>query len=221
MMMLASTAGGYSVAAGNKAPVLGASGQSPFPANGWTTIISSSQDDASQSVSLPFTWTFNSTGYTAVFPGSNTYITFGAGSTQYASLSASNPSTNKIHLASADNSWQRVSRITSGTDFVRIRYEGNSSTGGTPGSPGIVYEATFFNPSKTNNENWVEILVGVQNRTSGGISGIYGPSSRLTGGTIRAGDAPVLANTSYVLVGNSTGTSWTVYTNYYVNGTGY
>jgi hypothetical protein len=43
----------------------------------------------------------------------------------------------------------------------------------------------------------------------------------LTGGTLGPSNRGVSANQSYVAVGNATGTSWTVYTGYYLAGTGY
>jgi len=222
MFFNASGGGSFAPVLGTKAPVLGASGQSPFPATGWTSLVTLSADDANLNVAFPFNFVFNNTTYTSCYPGSNTYITFGAGSSNYSLLSASNPATNKIHIVGADNSWQRVSSITDSVSnrFVRIRYEGNSSTSGTPGSPGIVYEATFFSSVFTGGVPAVELLIGTQNRGTAGISGIYSASALLTGGTIAASTG-VAANQSYVLVGNATGTTWTVYTGYYVGGTGY
>jgi len=216
--------GVYTLETGTKAPVLGAGAQSPFPASGWTSIISVSGDDANTVVSLPFTWTYNNTGYTNFFPNSNYYVTFGLGSTVFNSLSESNPALNKIFFAGADNSWQRVSTIVSGTDYRRLRWEGRASTSGTPGIPNMVYELTFFNPSLTGGNPWLELLVGVQargNNTVGVISGLYGQAAKLTGGDLGPSNRGVTANQSYVMVGNSTGTSWTVYTGYNVGGTGY
>jgi hypothetical protein len=216
---------GYTLVTGTKAPVLGTGGQNPFPASGWTSIISSSADDANTQVTLPFTWTFNNTGYTSFFPNSNDYITFGSGSNEYSGLSASVPALNKIHFAGADNSWQRVSSFTSGTNYKRLRWEGTASTSGSVGSPNMVYELTFFNPNLTNGVPWLELLTGQQARgttTAGIISGIYSASAKLTGGDL--GPFPnrgVAANQSYVMVGNSIGTTWTVYTGYSVGGTGY
>lgn len=213
---------GYTISLGTKSPVFGASGQSPFPASGWTSLVTSSQDDAFQTVSLPFTWNLNGTGYTSFYPGSNCYITFGAGSTNYGGLSASNPALDKIHIASSDSSWQRVSIYESGTDYKRLRFEGTDGTGGTPGSPTQVYEITFFNPALTGGNPWFELLVGLQGRgTTGAISGIYSSSALLTGGGLGPTNQGVSPNESYVCVGDATGTTWTVYTGYSVGGTDY
>jgi hypothetical protein len=211
---------GYTLSVGTKAPVLGASGQNPFPATNWTSIVSASADDTFTSVSLPFTWRYNNTGYTAFFPNSNFYITFGSGANDYSGLSASSPALNKIYFAGTDNSWQRVSSFTSGTDYKRLRFEGTASTGGSPGFPNMVYELTFFNPALTGNVPWLELLVGTQARV-GGISGLYSSSAILTGGSFIASNSNVAANQSYVMIGNSTGTSWTVYTGYRVGNTNY
>lgn len=211
----------YTLEIGTKAPVLGAGGQSPFPASGWTSRVSSSVDDAFLNIALPFIFTYNNVGYTNYFPGSNFYITFGAGSSVFSALSAGNPELEKIHISAADNSWQRVSTISSGTNFHRIRVEGTNSTSGTPGSPNLVYELTFFNPNLQSYQNWIELLVGVCVPRPGAISGIYGQRAQLSGGQMVSANASVSANQSYVLIGNSTGDSWTVYTGYNVGGTGY
>jgi hypothetical protein len=216
--------GVYTLEVGTKAPVLGAGAQSPFPAVGWTSIVSATADDANTNVSLPFAWNYNNTGYTSFFPNSNYYVTFGSGSNQFNSLSASSPALNKIYFAGADNSWQRVSSVTSSTNYTRLRWEGTSSTSGTPGAPNMVYELTFFNPSLTGGNPWLELLVGVQARGNNNatvISGLYSATAKLTGGDLGPSNRGVTANQSYVMVGDSTGTNWTVYTGYNVGGTGY
>lgn len=206
---------GYSIASGTKAPIFGAGGGT-YPPSGWTGLQNASADDASLSVALPFTWTINNTGYTSVFVGSNTYITFGSGSSTYSGLSASVPALNKIHLGAADNSFQRVSSFSVNTgsqSYVRIRYEGTASTSGTVGSPNIVYEATFFNPSFFGGKNVVEVLVGNHNRTTGQF-GVANTTTYYASGTIAA-------NQSYVFEGDSAGTLWTINTGFRVNGTDY
>ena len=214
----------YTITSGTKLPVLGVAGQSPFPANGWTSIASSSADDTFATVALGFTWVYNNANYTSFFPNSNYYITFGSGSTQFNALANNSPSINKIFFAGADNSWQRVSRISSGTDYLRLRFEGTAATSGTAGSPNMVYELTFFNPVNTANVPVFELLIGRQargNSSAGIISGLYSNTALLTGGTLGPSNRGVSANQSYVAVGNATGTSWTAYTGYYLAGTGY
>lgn len=210
--IIAAPSSDYTLTLGTKAPVHG-SGGGTYPPSGWTGIQNASVDDASLSVTIASAFTINSTDYTTVFVGSNTYITFGSGSSVYSALSFNTPALNKFHLGAADNSYQRVSHFTSGTDYTRIRYEGNGSTSGTVGSPGIVYEATFFNKSKTGGVPVLEVLFGNHNRTTG-QAGVASTSAYYATYTQSA-------NQSYVFVGNSTGTSWTIYTGYYMAGTGY
>ncbi|MCX5985102.1 MAG: hypothetical protein NTX54_01090 [Chloroflexi bacterium] len=197
---------------GTKAPVYGANGGAYPPTASWSGLFNSNADDANIAITIP-SFTIASTAYTTAYVGSNTYITFGTGSNNYSSLGASNPAYPKIMIGASDNSYQRLSSLASGTDFVRIRYEGNASTSGTAGSPNIVYEATFFDPAKTGGLPTVEVLFGAHGRASG-ITMIASASTSYVTFTI-------VANQSYVFVGNATGTSWTVYTGYYVSNTGY
>lgn len=201
---------GYTLTAGTKAPVFGANGGT-YPPSGWTGLQNASVDDSFVSGTIP-TFTINNTNYTTAYIGSNSYITFGSGSSVYSGLSASNPALNKIHLGAADNSYQRVSTL-NGTSFSRFRFEGTASTGGTVGSPNIVWEATFFNQTLTGSVPAVEILVGTHSRLSGQV-GIASTSAYYANFTLSQ-------NQSYVLIGNAAGTAWTVYTGYYFSGTGY
>jgi hypothetical protein len=203
---------GYTRVSVNKLPTLGTTGHPTYPPVGWTGRQNASADDTNLSVTIP-TFNISNLNYTAVFVGSNTYLTFGSGATNYSSLSGSVPAFNKIFVGAADNSYQRVSTISSGADYTRIRYEGAAATSGTLGSPSIVWEATFFDMSKTQNVPVVEILVGTHARTTGqfGIASTSAYYQQLT----------ISANTSYVFVGNATGTSWTIYQQQSMSGTGY
>lgn len=199
----------YAVVSGTRAPVYGA-GAGTYPPNAsWTGLFNSSADDAYLTISLPFTFSIAGTGYTTTYLGSNSYFTFGSGATNYSSLSASNPAYPKMMYGAADNSYQRVSMVTYGSDYVRTRYEGTAATSGTAGSPNIVAEITFFNPTRTSGTNVVELLVGTHSRT-GGVACVASSSSAYATYT-------VAANQSYVFVGNAAGTSWTIYTGYHVN----
>ena len=131
--------------------------------------------------------------------GSNSYITFGSGSTAFNSLSASNPPFPKFMFGSADNSYQRVSRFAFGTDYQRIRYEGTAATSGSVGSPNIVLEITLFNPNVMGGRNILELLVGNHSRLTG-LRMVASASTQYATYTLAQ-------NQSYVFEGNNTGTS--------------
>ena len=207
--------GPVSIASGTRTPTLGTGAQSPFPAAGWTALQSSSVDDASRFWSFGgVTFTINNTAYTGAYVGSNQYVTFGSGSSAYSSLSASNPPYNKIHVCGADNSMQRVS-YRNYTGFSRLRMEGRAATSGTPGSPNIVWEMTFVDPSLTPaGVQYVEVLVGTQLRTTG-QGGVASTNA------FYVNTARLAANTSYVFTGNATGTSWTASVGAHLDGVPY
>ena len=77
--------------------------------------LNASQDDNYIKLYIPWAVTFLGKSYATgdVYLGSNTYLTFGAGSVNFSSLSESNPPLPKIMIGSGDNSFQRV-RASSG-----------------------------------------------------------------------------------------------------------
>lgn len=210
---LSETLSGYTISTGTKLPVYGTGGGSYPPTGSWTGIQNASVDDGFLTITLPFTFYIAGGGYTTTYMGSNTYLTFSSGSSLYSGLSASNPALPKFMFGAADNSYQRVSTYASGSNYMRIRYEGNGSTSGTVGTPGITLEITLFNPSLFGNKNVLELLVGNHNRTNG-VANVANASTAYATYT-------QAANQSYVFEGNSDGTSWTIYTGYYVSGTDY
>ncbi len=133
----------------------------PLGIAGMTLIMEGSQDDANLQVSLPFSFPYYGVAR-LVFIGSNSYLSFGAGSSAFSGLSCTNPG-RALHVGSADNSWQRYYWIDNGNGSVRVRFEGTNSTSGTVGSPTIVWEATIYDDGK------IQVAVGSHNR-SGGIS---------------------------------------------------
>lgn len=194
---------------GTEAPLLGASSATNF--DGWTRIRDATADDAFIAVTAwPFTFTLDGTGYTSAFVGSNSYITFGNGSNVF-NVSASIPALPKIHFGSADNSYQRVyikSDVSSKQNQVmRIRYEGQNATSGAPGASNIIAEFAFFEPSP-NGEQIVELRVGEHAR----VSGLF----MIASATTSYASATISPNSSWVFIGNSTGTSWTLTSNRYM-----
>ena len=197
---------------GTRAPYFSAGGYSIFPPTGYTALQNASVDDGNVNFTTPFSIVINGTSYSTHYFGSNTYITWGSGSNNYSGLNATNPPFNKLMMGAADNSYQRVSTTTAGTSYTRVRYEGNGSTSGSVGSPGIVLEVTFFNPANYGGVPVIEVLVGNHNRTAG-VTGICTTNAFMLQWT-------TAFNTSYVLVGNATGTTWTRYLGY-INNSGY
>lgn len=199
--MMKTLAATYPSVQGYAAPVYG-TGAGTYPPTGWTGIQNASVDDGFLTIAIPFTFYMAGTGYTTTYLGSNSYITFGGGSSNYSGLSASNPAYPKLMFGASDNSYQRVSTLST-TNSLKIRYEGNGSTSGTLGSPGIVVELALFNPSLFyGNLNVIEMRVGVHNRT-GGVNMIANASTALLSYTLSQYQ-------SYVFIGNATGTSWKV-----------
>jgi hypothetical protein len=120
-------------------------------------------DDGYWSLSLPFIITYNGTSYNSVFIGTNGYITFGGGSTEYSNLSASNPALQKIMISAADNSAQRIFYGSAGSFPNRtyhVRWEGTNDFSGTLGSPNMVWEVTFYE----NAPSQIDIQIGVNAR---------------------------------------------------------
>lgn len=135
------------------------------------SAIQSNYDDYNIGITMPFTVSFLGLTYSTVYVGSNSYLTFGTGSSNYSGLSGSNPPYPAIQISSGDNSFQRVYYgygTNAGGAYV-IRYEGNGYTSGTPGSPGMVWEVWFRNGSTQ-----IDIHVGVNNK---GTNGTYGISN--------------------------------------------
>lgn len=124
-----------------------------------TTPTSGNTDDGYWTLSLPFPISFNGATYSTIFVGTNTYITFGAGSTAYSNLDVSNPALPKIMISCGDNSCQRIYYGFSGSSpnrTYRVRFEGTSATTGTLGSPNMLYEATFYESIP----NQIDIQIG-------------------------------------------------------------
>ena len=200
--MMKTLAATYPSVPGYAAPVYGVSGAGTFPASGWSNLFNSNVDDSNMSIAIPFTFYMAGTGYGTTFLGSNSYITFGTGSSVYSSLSAANPPYPKLMFGSADNSYQRVSSLASASS-LKIRYEGIGATSGTAGAPGIVVELTLFNPALfLGSLSVIEMRVGVHNQLTG-LSMIANASSSLLSYTLAQ-------NQSYVFIGDATGSTWKV-----------
>lgn len=86
------------------------------------------QDDSSIEVTPPFSITFDGVSYSSFYIGSNGYITFGGGSSDYNNLSASVPSLRKVMINSQDlrsRSYGFDTYGTSGSRTFLVSYSGN------------------------------------------------------------------------------------------------
>jgi hypothetical protein len=163
-------------------PLLGAAAL-PLVQNG-------SVDDGFVTVVLPFAIRYLGVSYSTIYIGSNSYATFTAGSSQYSGLSASSPALPGIRINAADNSYQRVyaGSENSGTTF-RIRFEGTASTGGTVGSPNMVWELTFTQSTP----EVIKLSIGTNARSGAGTSGCS------NGSTYMLAIPATNANTGYTI----------------------
>lgn len=112
-----------------------------------TTPDSGNTDDGYWQISTPFDVSFAGVSYPNVYIGTNGYITFGGGATNYSQLDSSTPQLPKIMISAADNSVQQVYiqefGVAPSRTFV-IRVEGTNSFTGTAFAPNMVYEAVFY-----------------------------------------------------------------------------
>lgn len=138
-----------------------------------------SQDDGYWTFNLPFTVRYNGSDYTTIYVGTNSYITFGSGSTAYSSLSATNPASNKVLVYAADRSsnsvyWYYNESVFSNSTVFNIKLN-CGTTSSTPGT-GIqweIYGNKSNNPiSTTSNPGTKSIDVTIV-AGSGGTTGAY------------------------------------------------
>jgi hypothetical protein len=128
-----------------------------------TTPTVDNNDDGYWTLNLPFSIKFLGVNYSTIYVGTNHYVTFGSGSSNYSNLSASNPNIPKIMWCSDDNSVQRIYYGAEGTApnrTYRIRMEGNANSTGTLGSPGMVNEWVFYEATP----DQIDLQLGANNR---------------------------------------------------------
>lgn len=135
-----------------------------------TLIQNAHADDANISVALPFTVSFEGANYTTVYVGSNGYLTFGAGSSEFSGLSASNPPLPGFHVNADDRSYQRVYAGSEDANATfRIRYEGTASgSTNAPGSSTVFWEVTFTAATPGD----IKIDMGANAASGSGTSGV-------------------------------------------------
>lgn len=139
-----------------------------------------------------------------MYVGSNSYITFGAGYTQYSALTASSSGWKGLLIGAADNSYQRVYAGMEGPNKYRVRYEGATGTSGIIDSPSIVWEVTFYS------NNQIMVAVGQEARftTAYGTTGLYNLIGLTNGVTWAAVTPAVSPFSSFVFETPDNGAIW-------------
>lgn len=191
-------------------PTLAANSTTLVGTDNMSLIRDANWDDGSIEFDIPFPFFISGTAFTKWFVGTNTYITAGTGTSVYSGLNASNPALPKFFLGSADNSIQRLYTI-SGNNFYRLRYEGNGSTSGTAGAPGILFEFTFFKP--TDNKQFIQLVFGAHNR----FNGLFNIASA---STFYASTSAITQNSSYVFESDLQGENWVIHPDSHIIGNG-
>jgi len=119
---------------------------SPNGTTGLTLVYNGAVDDTFYTVSLPWTVSFLGSTYGTVYVGSNGYVTFSSGSSNYSGFSASNPSGPHISIYPGDRMLTKLyyAQLNAGTAEAKfvIRVEGYDY----PNSTSIthVYEVHFY-----------------------------------------------------------------------------
>ena len=149
---------------------------SPNGTTGLNLVYNGNLDDGFFTVNLPWTINFLGTNYGSLYVGSNGYITFSSGSSQYSGFSASSPAGPKINIFPGDRRlyklyYAQIGAGTSDAKFV-IRVEGVDYSNAAITH---IYEVVFYS-----NKSYFDIYF-VQSPTSGnqngGTSGISNGSS--------------------------------------------
>ena len=151
-----------------------------------------------------FPISFNGTTYNEVYVGSNSFLTFGGGSSSYSGLGTSNPALPSVHICAGDWSYQTVQfRIDNSVtpNQLRIRYQGTASRY-EASTPNMIYEAVFFR-----NMSYFDLLVGTNNACS------VSSSKLLTNGSTLSTPVSFAANTNWRITGlsaslNGSTSSW-------------
>jgi hypothetical protein len=184
-------------------------------AQGWTILreVTTAVADSYFTVPLPFIFKINNTDFTSVMVNENGWLVFGttgsALSTGFvSSTAASAVPYNKFVWGGGNNSMQRLFYKTDGQNrYITIRYEGNASTTGTQGSPGIIAEVRLFNSEFTGRLPTIELKFQT-NRAVSGTShpiSLSSPSAYFT--TRSYGFTNNLYNTVFY-ANNAEATSW-------------
>jgi hypothetical protein len=188
----------------NSTPRLGSA--SATSSTGWTLIQDANADDATTAaISLPFNVTIDGVSHNTAYVNSNSYVSFGSGSTEIA-WDATYPEIEKLLITASDASYQRVyTKI--GSDYAILRYEGYSDYAGTsPGNSDMIWEVALTAPNTSTGAQVIEVRIGNNNALS--LNYFLHSIDVCNRTTALASLANASQNTSYIIQGDSTGANW-------------
>jgi hypothetical protein len=166
-------------------PIFGAYGETLFSGNTDDSFVYAGE--------LKYPFPVNGINYTSIYVGSNTYVTFGAGSSVFPA-NPTNLTIPAIIMGTGDNSYQLVTKFRLGDADV-IHFEGANARSGTPGAPTMLIEWYFWDSGRA------QVIIGQHNMLSGW--GVSAAGNWLA--TI-----PPVQNTSYTLQTTDSGVTWTI-----------
>jgi len=138
---------------------------------GMANYFTGDVDDTFFTISLPFEVDFLGNRYSTVYLGSNGYITFGGGSTQYSRILPNSPALPGLHIIPGNRRTTKVYTLSSGGTF-RIRVEGYNYAASAALTP-HVYEILFTSGSSSIDINLVTVTGSVTGGITDGISANY------------------------------------------------
>lgn len=131
------------------------------------TPTAGDNDDGYWLLTPSFTINYDGNSWSNIYVGTNSYITFGGGSTLYSNLGADRPGLPKIMIASGDRSCQRIYYGEEGISpnrTFRVRFEGHTDyNGGVLGSPTLEWEVTFNEAAGL--QSTFDVQIGIQQVT--------------------------------------------------------
>jgi hypothetical protein len=180
-----------------------------------TTRTVGSSDDGFYTLNLPFTTYFNGLGYNQIHIGTNSYATFGGGSTTI-TATATNPAFPKIIINNGDRGSTGIYYASSASSWT-MRYEGST---GTSGAVTNIWELFC----SSTDPNTIRLSIGTS--INSGPSGIYTSDALIQTITPTAGtsyniiNAPVDPTPSINITAIGGGGGGNFYTNGYNGGSG-
>jgi hypothetical protein len=186
--------------------------------SGMTQKVNSLVDDGSIAITgLPFNVKMYGISSSSIAIGSNFYIEIGSSimsNVFSVSLTSPNPGgAPYLHLGSRDSQYTNVYYL-EGKTYFRVRLEGNADW--RVSSIGSIYEITFFKQINSSDDIYIEFVTGAY----GNSDGVWGMTNGISGGVIStafAGSAALAANSSYVLILDSTGAYKSITSGQYID----